>query len=471
MSEHISPLPGQNFPASRHLLYQPHLAQTQAPWQPQLEGSWRKRAQEIAGVLAQRLGDPAFVYSAVEQVKQQSTHPVGWFPLALGSGDIGLALLYEYGDRCFPGQGWDIFSRLYLEKAAAATQQTPFWSPGLCGGMSGMALVLAQASRGGKRYQKTLAELHQGLCEQVLQRTWRRPAEDGGVADSDYDVISGAAGVLAYLVSIEQPDETIQAAIEHLLTYLTWLAEPGQPIGKERWYIPPALLPNDLHRAATPQGNFNCGLAHGIPGPLAALALTWLAGYRYPGLRESIAYLATWLEEHQVNTPWGKDWPGNVPLECASDPRAWQNITPTRVAWCYGTPGISRSLWLAGRALDDERLRQVAIEAIEAVLRRPALDRQIPSSHICHGVAGLLQICLRFAHECESPLVREQIPVLTQHMLDAFDPESTLGFCDMDEGKPLDQPSWLTGTAGIAMVLLAASTPLASTWDRALVIA
>lgn len=440
-------------------------------WQSFLKDELVARAQGIALNVAERMRDPSFVHSLAEQTRQKARYPMSWSPRVLSSGDLGIALMYEYIDRCFPGQGWDALARQYLNIAAVATQQSMFVQPALFGGTSGMGLALSLASREGKRYQKTLARLHQGLCEQVLQKTWQRPDLDGGVADRDYDVISGAAGVLAYLVSIEAPDQAVQSAIEHLLVYLTWLVEPGQSVGKERWYIPPALLPTDRHREMTPQGSFNCGLAHGIPGPLAALALTWQAGYRYPGLPETIAYLACWVIEHHVNAPWGIDWSDNIPLEYASHPQTWQNLHPTRTAWCYGTPGISRSLWLAGQALDDEHMRQVAVEAIETALRRPATARNLPSSHICHGTAGLLQICLRFAHECTSNLVKEQISVLVEQILDMFDPASPLGFCDMDEGHPLDNPSWLTGAPGIAMTLLAASTSVYPSWDRVLVIA
>ncbi len=471
MHEQSSATPEGKVIHPKKLCYEPQFAHTSVSWRLFLKKPLYIHTQEVACSVARRMRDPDFVHATAERAREQSIYPMGWSPSSLASGDVGLALLYEYMDRCFPKDGWGTHAQQYFGVAAAGTQQMGFPFPGLVGGTSGMALALSLASRGGKRYQKTLARLHQGLCEQIRQQVWRRSEADGGVADRDYDVISGAAGVLAYLVSIERPDGMIQAAVESLLAYLTWLAEPGQPIGKERWFIPPALLPTDRHRAGSPQGDFNCGLAHGIPGPLATLALTWLAGYRYPGLRESIAYLAGWIEEHHVDTPWGNDWPGSVPLEYAADPRTWQNLSPTRAAWCYGAPGISRSLWLAGQALDDEHIRRVAVEAIETVLRRPAATLHLPSPHICHGIAGLLQICLRFANECESTLVREYIPILTQQLLDAFDPASVLGFYDMDEDKPLDKPHWLTGASGIVMVLLAASTSVAPDWDRALVIA
>jgi len=40
---------------------------------------------------------------------------------------------------------------------------------------------------------------------------------------------------------------------------------------------------------------------------------------------------------------------------------------PARAAWCYGSPGISPALWLAGEALDDPRLPEPAVSSIEAV--------------------------------------------------------------------------------------------------------
>lgn len=455
---------------SRELRYEAPSHLSLSTWPVMLEVSLSRRAQEIACAVAERLRDPDVVHATAERARQQSLYSVVWFAPAVASGDVGLALLYEYLDRCFPDQGWGACSQRYFRLAATASQQAALTDFSLFSGTAGMTLALALASRGGTRYQKTLQHLRQGLCVQVLQQEWRRPDAADGVSDSEYDLVSGASGLLVSLISLEQPDEAVFAAIDHLLAYLLWLAEPGQPVGKERWYSPPALLPTERHRKTFPQGNFNCGLAHGIPGPLAALSLAWLAGYRKPGLRESIAYLAWWVETHQVHTPWGMDWPDSVAREHAFHPQDWQRLEPTRSAWCYGAPGVARSLWLAGMALDDAQVCQVALEAIETVFRRPEAERALPSAHLCHGLGGLLQICLRFAHVCPESQVRTQIPVLVEQILTVFDPASALGFSNFDEGQPLARADWLTGTAGIALALLAASMPILPTWDRLLAI-
>lgn len=463
MLEHIPSTP-------QRLQYNPVLARSQISWKPAISGLLSTRAQQAVLFVAKRMRDPDFVLAVANQAGQQSPFSTGWSATSI-TGDVGLALMYDSIEQCFPEQGWGAVKQQYLMRAAKDSQKSAFCFPGLFGGTSGIALILSLASREGKYYQKTLAHLQQGLSEQVCQQPWRRPASERGVAASDYDVISGAAGVLICLVSMKQPGILVQEIIEHLLEYLLWLSEPGQPLSQERWYIPPELLPDGKHRDASPQGNFNCGLAHGIPGPLAALALTWLAGYRYPGLHESIAYLADWLLQHQITAPWGRDWPAFVPFESASSPDSWQSLLPSHSAWCYGTPGVSRSLWLAGQALENEHLCQVAIEAIEGVLRRPVHLRGIPAPNICHGIGGLLQICLRFAQESESPLIKEHIPFLVEQLAHAFNPTFTLGFRDIEQSAVVDQPAWLTGSPGIVMALLAASTSVAPTWDRILAIA
>jgi lantibiotic modifying enzyme len=443
----------------------------QVRWRSFLDTPLATRAQEAALFVAQQMRDPEHVYEIADMARQQSRYPAGWFPPDVSSGGAGLALMYSYIEACFPGQGWNLLVQRYLRLAAAATHDMPLTNPVLFGGTAGLALTLSLASHEEKRYQKTAAQLNENLCEQVMELRWWRSEAEKGVASNDFDVISGAAGILAYLVSIRQITPTTQAAIARLLAYLLWLGEPGQTLGKERWFIPPELLPNEQHRESSPQGNFNCGLAHGLPGPLVALSLTWLAGYRAPGLQEAIAYLADWLLEHHLEQEWGITWPDSVPLEYAAGPQKWQLLRSTRSGWCYGAPGVARSLWLAGCALEDEHLRKKGVEAVEAALRRPVSERFLPAPTLCHGVGGLLQICLRFAQECESALIKEQIPVLTEQILEMFDPSSSLGFRDIELDGIVDQPGWLTGAPGVAMVLLAAATDTRPDWDRLLAIA
>jgi hypothetical protein len=415
--------------------------------------------------------DPEHVQQIADQARERNPKPWAW-DLTQPAACAELALFYHYLDRCFPEQTWRATSRSYLNLLAERSQQSAIASPGLFGGTSLMAFVVRQLSSDGRHAQGTLARLHQALASQVRPySSWRRPA-DGGVAESDFDLISGAAGIVGYLTSVSTPDSAVQEALQTLLAYLVLLAEPGQIPGAERWLCPASLLVTERDRLQYPSGRFNCGLAHGFPGILAALALTALAGYDHPGLRESLAFGSEWLTQRQISDDWGVNWPSVIPQEQASLPEQWRQLPPARAAWCYGAPGVARSLWLAGRALQQDSYTQMSLEALYAVLARPLSERHIDGPTLCHGVAGLLLICLRFAHDCGDPLILSQIPGLVEQLLSLFDPQSPLGFRERGpDGSLVDQPDFLTGAPGVALALLAASTSVEPSWDRLLLLA
>ena len=103
---------------------------------------------------------------------------------------------------------------------------------------------------------------------------------------------------------------------------------------------------------------------------------------------------------------------------------------------------------------------------MEAVYRRPPQARQIDSPTFCHGVAGLQQITLRFAHESGAPLFVDAAQALHRQLLAAYEPESLLGYRSIEPGGTrIDQPGLLDGAAGVALVLLAAATAVEPAWD------
>jgi hypothetical protein len=283
------------------------------------------------------------------------------------------------------------------------------------------------------------------------------------VAVSEFDLIVGLSGVAAYLLQrgYEPPMDVALQAILDSLVALT--EETG---GIPHWYTPYHLLQGEGMAEHYPEGNLNCGLAHGIPGPLAVMALGLEAGLPVEGLREAVARTAQWLVRHKSRDQYGINWPTVVPY-CEGGKVEQNQLDSSRAAWCYGAPGVARSLWLAGRALGDENLQQLAVQGMEAVYRRPIDERRIDSPTFCHGVAGLLQVTLRFAHDTGLPVFSQAASELTEQLLSLYDPERTLGFCSIEPGGNLvDQPGLLDGAPGVALVLLAASSNVEPTWDR-----
>jgi hypothetical protein len=231
-----------------------------------------------------------------------------------------------------------------------------------------------------------------------------------------------------------------------------------------------------------PNGNLNCGLAHGIPGVLAFLSLVRLSGLSFDRLDDAMVTIADWICTHRQDDAWGVNWPTAVPLETASDggdhvvlrpgDPALAPGGPGRAAWCYGSPGVARALWLAGRALDRDDYRTHALAAMDAVYRRPIPARMIDSPTFCHGVSGLLAITMRFAADTQLPVFTEESRRLVEQLMQSFEPASLLGFRTIEYGgNQTDQPGLLDGAAGVALVLLAAATGIEPTWDRIFLLA
>jgi lantibiotic modifying enzyme len=90
----------------------------------------------------------------------------------------------------------------------------------------------------------------------------------------------------------------------------------------------------------------------------------------------------------------------------------------------------------------------------------------------CHGQAGLLQITLRMANETGSERLVSSASGLAVELVDRFEPDSTLGYRDLDpDGRSIDCPGLLIGAAGISLVLLAAASDVVPDWDRVFLLA
>lgn len=440
-------------------------------WSVLLPDPLRDRSLEALYVIAERLRDPEHVLSAVERAKAQSDE-FFWGGASLTSSFGSLALFYLFLSRSFPNQGWEDLAHMYLRLAAQATNEHPLLHPGLFSGSTGFAFILSLFCQDESRYQKTFERTLDDALEQILNIPALKQDTSHSIPNTDYEAISGVAGILAFLISLSSPTYMIQDSIKRLLDYLVWLSDHDES-GRVRWFISPEHLPTfGPYHNHYPNGYFNLGLSHGIPGPLAALSLAWQAGYRVPGQRAAIERISSWLIEHQVSDRWGLNWPSGIPLELSQEPQRWNRLQPTRAAWCYGAPGILAALSLAGCAITDEALQHLALKGLEVALNRPIETQNIDSPTICHGISGLLAISLRFAHMSSNQSIKAHLSKLVGKILDACSSRFLLGVRDeARQDQFVDDPGFLTGASGVGLVLLAAATPVAPQWDRALLIA
>jgi hypothetical protein len=428
------------------------------------EGDLAARALSVAREVAERCKSRERLLAANDAALKQTTFPqtIYWEPSGVAQGDAGIALMCSYLDACFPEEGWDKTGHEFLTWATRGAEATGARHTGLYSGLAGLAFSARSLSRDGSRYKKLLASLDYGISSQVLEPSSALSGRHG-VAVSEFDLIVGLSGVAAYLLQ-RRYEPPMDVALQAILDSLVALTEETE--GIPHWYTPYHLLAGEGMAEHYPEGNLNCGLAHGIPGPLAVMALGLEAGLPVEGLKEAVARTSQWLTRHQSRDRYGINWPTVVPY-CEGGKVEQNQLDSSRAAWCYGAPGVARSLWLAGRALGDENLQQLAVQGMEAVYRRPIDERRIDSPTFCHGVAGLLQVTLRFAHDTGLPVFSQAASELTEQLLSLYDSDRTLGFCSIEPcGNLVDQPGLLDGAPGVALVLLAASSNIEPAWDR-----
>jgi hypothetical protein len=436
---------------------------TDQPWGPFLDASLSTRAFTVAKDVAGRLKSRDALIAANEAARTQTRYPktIYWEPYGIAQGDAGLALASAYFDRCLPGHDWARIGHDYLSYATQAMDRVERVPLGLFSGLAGLAFAVRTLSPDG-RYRPLLESLDLKVCGHALAQA---AALDGrhGVAVSEFDAISGSSGIAAYLLTRgghPPGDVALQAILDSFVT-LT-----GEIDAVPHWYTPFDLLAGEGMQEHYPHGNLNCGLAHGVPGPLVVMALALEAGLPIEGLADAVGRTADWLVRHRSADAYGPNWPTVVPHEPGGRVDA-DRLDSSRAGWCYGAPGIARALWLAGRALHDRALGDVAIEAMAAVYRRPVAERRIDSPTFCHGITGLLAVTLRFAHDTKLPLFVDAAGALTEQVVDLYQPDRLLGYCCIEpDGTHVDQPGLLDGAPGVACALLAAATTVEPVWDR-----
>jgi hypothetical protein len=440
-------------------------------WFPGVNNSTASAALEVVRACTERLRCTRVIEQAVAAKLQQTAFPDGihWVGYSVAQGYAGLALLWSQMDACFPGDGWDLPGREHLTLAGRDLERWGGAPIGIFSGLTGMSFATWQLSRGGSRYKRLLQTLDDVVIPGTLTMA-DRLADCDGCRMSDFDAISGLAGIGGYLLN-RAGEPRIHSCLTVVLERLTSLLLSSEELPP--WHTPPPFIHDERTREVFAHGWLNCGLAHGIPGPLATLSLAKLQGVQIAGMDDAIRRIGKWLCVNRFDDAYGPNWPTAVPLKCDESGRIRPCSAreapdgPSRAAWCYGAPGAARALWHAGKAVECEDFCDLALSAMDAVFRRPVSKRFIDSPSLCHGTAGLLQITLRFANDLRNDRFARDIEGLLQQVLSSWSPDSLLGFRHLEiPGNEVDQAGFLDGAAGIAAVLLAAGTDVEPAWDR-----
>jgi class I lanthipeptide synthase len=421
-------------------------------WQTVLTGTEGERARAVALDIASRL-------AARERAAPEPS------AAGLGSADASIALVCGQLDRWQPGADWDRAGHVHLSEAARAAERdgAPL---GLFDGIAGLGFAAQWLAGGRARYGTMLTAIDDALAGGVAA-SHLVLARAHGLPVRAWDLISGITGIGAYLLA-RGGEPALRAALQDTLAALVDLMR--QTDGTPRWATPSEHLHEGM-RAGAPDGNLNCGVAHGAPGSLALMSLALAEGVEVPGQVDTIRRLADWVADQRRPGLFGPEWPAALPLgETAGASR--QPAAPP--GWCYGNAGVGRALWLAGHALDEPDLVRLAHQALRAALDRQRTERPLQAPTVCHGTAGLTHITLRMAADTGTDDLERDARMLCLELLERVDFETEFGYRAEERLRELRGPdldaTLLDGAAGTALVLLAAATDVDPGWDRVLLL-
>lgn len=355
---------------------------------------------------------------------------------SLAEGAAGVALLaLERGENARP---W--LAEMVAEPVMAHPDEANLFE-----GAPAVAFTLT--ATGNTRALATLDEHVESITRGRLDAAHRRIDRQALPAKREFDLITGLTGLGAYLLHRHGNGDLLR----DVLAYLVRLTEPPRD-GLPGWWALDSPTGPDWQG-----GHGNVGMAHGIAGPLAFLALTMRRGVTVDGHADAMRRICRWLDQWRCGKPPRAWWPGAV-TRAEHDHGVAPRHGPHRPSWCYGTPGIARAQQLAGLALGDTRRQHLAEDALAWCVTDEAQLAQLSDVSLCHGWAGLLHTAWRAgAHD-------ERIRAALPRMLD--------GLADSLLHRPPRERSLLVGETGALLAQHAATTntPPATQWDACLLL-
>ncbi len=377
--------------------------------------------------------EDAVGWLGIAPVKEREWHlaPAG---IDLYDGIPGIALFLGYLGKLTEEQRYVTLTQQALTTIRGLVEQQKEQSePASIGAFSGLGSVIYLLSHLGSLWN-----------DPALYRE----AEDmvklipGALAhDKMFDVIGGAAGCIAALLSLYNVAPS-PGTLDTAILCGDYLIEHARPMkAGVGWLIKGEDEPLT-------------GLAHGNAGlALNLLRLSAVTGEK----RFHQTALAAMEYERDLFSPKQQNWPDlrKAVISKMLAPSDGQAINEENylyiVAWCHGAPGIGLARLASLPFIDDKAIRAEIDTAVKTTL-----SEGFGRNHsLCHGDMGNLDVILAAAQRFPEPRLQEMLERLASALLDSIDSQGWV------TGVPqgVEAPGLMVGLAGIGYELLRLATP------------
>lgn len=397
---------------------------SQNHWRPLLEGEEAAQAWEAIRSIAGFLDE---------------TPRVNEVGPGLSGGWAGLAVFYAYLAEADPGRGWERRAGTYLARASEAVGAGVL-GPDLFAGFTGIAWAAehleTRLAQGGGNPGEAIDPV---LLEFLARQPWT----------GDYDLILGLVGYGVY--ALESQDRPLALELLARVVDRLWDSREVMPDGLS-WRTLPNLLPS-WQRELHPEGYFDLGLAHGVPGVIALLGRARRIGVRRERVDILLEGAVRWLMAQKAATAMAGCF-GNV----VSIGRTRTKAGGSRLAWCYGDLGLAVALLSGARDGGRQDWESTALEVARGCATRSQGRLCGSERGLCHGAAGIGHLFNRLWHATGEATFRNAAHAWIHETLAYPEPGQVEG------------PGLLEGAAGVGLALLAAVSAVEPSWDRILLV-
>jgi lantibiotic modifying enzyme len=409
-------------------------------WRPILHGALRDRAEATIAAIAAALRDPG---------SKLLRGP--W----LSGGAVDAGLFFGYLARAND-------SDEYVEAAAAwmqrALEEIPTVARGsLFDGLGGVGWVLHHLAQPPVELdleaEAACAAVDSAVLQELGWTPWR----------ADYDLITGLVGFGVYLRS-RLPRADAAAGLRTISAHLAALVERGESTAT--WLTPPELLPAH-QREVAPQGYYNLGVAHGVPGVVALLADLDARGLLVAEAAGLLPGAVQWVLDQRLPPP--------GPLRLPAWVGPGQPLRPSRVAWCYGDLGAAVALLAAARVARRPDWEEAALDLARGAADCPLDQAGMADACLCHGAAGNGHLFNRLFQATGDPTFEAAALRYFTRALELRGPDGGVGGYHFWTGGRSGGPGqWnvsaglLPGLLGVGLALLGATRELEPAWDEVL---
>lgn len=281
--------------------------------------------------------------------------------------------------------------------------------------------------------------------------------------EKEYDYMHGPMGQAMYFLgryACTQNEAMKLVYEENLKLFMDSLYEMAEKNDdKLSW---PSLLSSE-----TGDRGYSFGMAHGVPSIISFMAL--LAEHEVFRdkaimiMKGALNFLQSYKKD-KLSVSW---YPATVRLTGGAD------VINSRLAWCYGDLGVGKALLDAAEVLQDESLKEEALEVLlETTARRDLGECRIHDASNCHGAFGVCQIYHNLHQLTNEPAFAESAKYWMEVGLNMDSHEGgNAGYKQYRAGDGWsNEIGLLEGISGIGLVLISQLAEFDTQWETALLI-